>query len=336
MPDIVRTWFAKGSSGSVGKRSSKYFIENNCVSCGWSLDGIAVRNEINNSLERYKEIWGKEYGESRNWGYQGVKQLFDNLKKGDYIWTRHEGVYYLAKVEDKPENLFSFDSSQNALDYDCSAHLKNIKWKKIGTEEAVPGSVSTYSRNRKALIRIDNHNEIIDKMTLLSIFSANQLGDKIDFSINSKKEIFKYLDPNNIEDLCALWLFKKYGYIVIPSTNKLSTEKYEFVLVDPESCDQKLIYVQVKNGRTEIDPYKYKELLTNELDELWIFTPRGSIKNINSNDRSRIHIGRYKLGSSGFILKRKYEIDELIDFVKNKENRNIIPRKILHWIDKIY
>lgn len=334
MTNVARTWFAKGSSGMTGKRASQYFIDNNCVACGWSMEGVEQRENIDNNLEDYRKVWAEEYGKNRKWGYQGVKQLFDNLKRGDYIWTRNEGIYYLAKVKDTTESLFCFDTSQEALDSDCSARLENIEWKRIGTEESVPGSVSTFSRNRRSLIRLDNHDEVIDGMTSLSRFSASLLGEEIDFLIREKKDIFKYLDPNNVEDLCALWLFKTYGYIVIPSTNKLSTEKYEFVLVDPESTDQKLIYVQVKNGKAEINPYEYKELLRNELDELWIFATRGNIKSIDKNSNV-IQIGKYKLKSDKFYLDTKHSIDDLVSFTKDKSNRNIIPKNISRWIDKL-
>ena len=333
MTNVARTWFAKGSSGSVGKRASQYFIDNNCVSCGWSMGDIESRKTIKN-LDKYKEIWHKEYGEKWNWGNQGVKQLFENLKKGDYIWTRNEGIYYLAKIEDDPTNLFHFDTSQDALAFDCSARLDNVKWKMIGTEEAVPGSISTYSRNQRSLIRKDNYDEVIDGMTLLSRFSAYLLGEKVKFSIKDGKDIFKYLDPNNIEDLCALWLYKLYGYIVIPSTNKLSTEKYEFVLVDPKSHSQKLIYIQVKNGMDEINPYEYKRLLNNELDELWLFATRGKIKDIENKDET-IQIGRYKLDRENLYLASKHKIDDLVGFAKDKSNRKIIPKNISHWIDKM-
>ena len=48
-----------------------------------------------------------------------------------------------------------------------------------------------------------------------------------------EKHFYSLLQPEDVEDLLALWLYDTKGYVCIPSTNKIATPKYECVLVDP-------------------------------------------------------------------------------------------------------
>ena len=38
-----------------------------------------------------------------------------------------------------------------------------------------------------------------------------------------------------VEDVVCLYLYDRKGYVTIPSTNKIATELYECVLVNPEN-----------------------------------------------------------------------------------------------------
>jgi len=51
------------------------------------------------------------YGSNQKWGYQGVHHLFESIKKGDYLWTRLDGEYYVAQIPDNPIELFNVDYS---------------------------------------------------------------------------------------------------------------------------------------------------------------------------------------------------------------------------------
>ena len=166
----VNTWRAKGNGGPKHDiKSYDYFIENNCVSCGYSFPDDTGREQIN-SLSDYKKMFNK-LNNKVNWKRQGIHLLFDNVKKGDFIWTRRSGQYYVAEVTDSPENLFCFD----ATSFDCSAQLTNIEWHLVGTEDVVPGSVSVYNF-RSAIGRIDSKESVYEindvEYTSTGLFSA--------------------------------------------------------------------------------------------------------------------------------------------------------------------
>ena len=57
---------------------------------------------------------------------------------------------------------------------------------------------------------------------------------------NDYETFFNYIRPEECEDLLCMLLLKKYGYIVIPSTNKLSTELYECILLNSENGNEDL------------------------------------------------------------------------------------------------
>jgi hypothetical protein len=273
-------------------------------------------------------------------GNQGVHHLFENLKQGDYIWTRSNGKYYVAQVHKSPSELFYFDVSEEAAKSDCSAQLKDISWVEVGKEESVPGAVSTFTSNMASIFKIDNYETTIwvgdTEYSVTSLFSSLAIGNRINFSIENKKMLFKLIGPSNAEDLVALWLFDKFNYITIPSTNKTGTQLYEFVLVDAtknfngEYANNRNIYIQVKNGDGLIQPSKYLDILRDEIDELWLISTLGSIGKIDSNEIEPQSIVRYRR-IAGEIRKEFFEIENLIDFALNKSNNNILPKSISKW-----
>jgi len=341
MTNTVRTWKAKGKGGGSQKVNSyDYFLKNNIVSCGWSFPDVPGREKIS-SLKEYEDFWEKQIkkeGGKSNWKRQGVHQLFDVVKKGDFIWTRKDGIYYVAEVKKEPTELFKFDTSSDAVEYDCSAQLTDIKWIRVGTEEDVPGSVSVYTKNRSAICKVDNRdNEIVldgERYTTTSVISALFAGTLNSDDINNlnRLDLFNLLGYSEVEDLVALWLYNKYGYVVIPSTNKIGTEKYEFVLIDTtknknnEYDSSRRIYIQVKNGNVNLSSSKYTDLIKSKNEEVWLVTTLGHIDDDIENKIKRLNFG----GS-----EEKYGINELLDFAFDIENKNIIPNSIYRWIELI-
>ena len=149
--------------GKGGKRhdlqSHDYFVEHNCASCGWSFDPIQGTKLIDEkSLESFKDFFSKaeiNTEKPHKWGHQGVHTLFEKVKPGDFLWTRIAGEFYVAKVQ--KSSVFRYDNSAEAHKFDCSPQLTNIKWKKVGTIEKVPGSISTYCGNRGAIYQVDKN-----------------------------------------------------------------------------------------------------------------------------------------------------------------------------------
>ncbi len=317
----IHAWKIKGKGGSDHDiKSYEFFIKNHCVSCGWSFPNVPGREKIN-TFEDYKEFWNKQIKENHwnsKWGYQSVHQLFENVRKGDFIWVRCNGIYYVAEIPDKPKNLFHFDVGEIASSFDCSAMLTDINWMPVGKEDAVPGSVSTYTHNRRAITKVDNHETTLEtsQYTATSYYSAillnktNLLPPKM---IHTRSSLFNLIGYAAAEDLVALWLYDQFNYVVIPSTNKIGTQRYEFVLVDVSkkqgSYKKRRIYIQVKNGTTSLKSNDYTSLLSNKNEELWLVTTAGSI----DSDKSK-KIVQYYLDDSRNLIEKNYSINKLLDF----------------------
>lgn len=340
----IRTWKVKGNGGTAHDLPShEFFIKNNCISCGWSFSDVPQRDTIS-SFEEYKIFWNnyqktnKDSEEKvKKWGYQGVHQLFGNVQKGDFVWTRSNGVYYVAEIPDDPQELFYFDTSDEAAKYDCSAQLRNIKWTRIGKEDSVPGSISTYTKNRASILRVDNNEVCVEReglaYTYTSLYSGLAMGKFSEIHFEDKKMLFKFIGYSGLEDVVALWLYDKFNYVVIPSTNKISTAKYEFVLVDGSKDSQgcyindKKIYIQVKNGDTPLNSKDYTDLIDFKNEELWLVTAYGEIDNDSGKKIARF------FHNDSCLCEEIYELDELIDFVLNPLKKSILPDHVKKSIE---
>jgi len=335
MKKIVRTWIVKGKNGGDHNLNSyEYFIEEGCISCGFSFEDVPERQNIKD-LDDYKKFWKKNTDSNKNWNKQGIHQLLDNLEKGDFVWTRKDGEYYVAEIPDEPKNLFFFDKGEESKKYDSSAQIKNLKWNKVGKEDSVPGSISTYSRG--AMVKADNREGFCTinglKYTATSVFSAICTGslqkEALDYPMK-KKDIFNLLHYSSVEDLVALWLYDKFNYVVIPSTNKISTQKYEFVLLDGSRDNgiynrNRKVFIQVKNGKVNLNSEDYISLIESDNQEVWLITTIGKIDN-----EENVHIKKvYKKDSK--IAEEKYNIDELINFIFDSKKQNIIPENVKRW-----
>ena len=322
-----RSFFNKAKAGvNHDIQQAPFFIEKGIVSAGWSFEGKGSYA----SLDEYKKMFKEEHKDI-SWNRQSLHYLFDNLNKGDFIWILNEGVYYVAQLPDYPKNLFQYTNSREFLEHDSSVYIKNINWKKVGTEENVPGSVSTAKgRLRGAVQRIDNNDPQIeingDHYTLTSLLAKHAVSNDF-FECKLKKEkIFDLLGSSELEDLLGMFLFSKYGYEIIPSTNKIGTQKYEYVMVDGTGKSDKKIYIQTKNGNINLNTDDYKDLiLTNSKNEVWLLTTRGKI-----NDDVNMKFIKFS-GDNGKITL--YRLSELIEFIFNNQNTNILPPTIKKWVD---
>ncbi|MBR5595882.1 MAG: hypothetical protein IKW30_00550 [Lachnospiraceae bacterium] len=119
------------------------------------------------------------------------------------------------------------------------------------------------------------------------------------------------ISPDDAEDLVCMWLFKKYGYVTIPSSNKISTQKYECVLLDTKAKERKHVYVQVKKGAVDLNAEDYKDLA----GDVYLLTTEGTVA--NAENYSNVHVVSSK---------------EIFDFATDPVNATIIPENIEFWI----
>ena len=312
-----------------GKKISKYCLDHKVAALGWSIkdDHINKYNpeaitEIQEKRKKIKNIEGY-YDVVRMYGLYGINNkkrlvaidMLLEVEKGDYIWMRDNGIYYLGYVGDKLRYRYNF--RKKALEHDAANQIKGVLWKQIGDESQVPGAVATAFIRGRTIQRINKSHmyeyaeyAFLEKPLILE--NSNE-----DFL---QQLFYDCLSPNDCEDLVCLYLYDRKGYVTIPSTNKIATELYECVLVNP--LNGKLAYPQVKKGDVELNTNKYIDLVKNN--------PNKEVYLFSSEDKVVVetHIDNIHIISS----------DELYSWAKEKIDGNsfLIPEGIVKWYKLIH
>ena len=332
-------------------------IRRKIVAIGWTLrediyneltneDKIKVEeNEksIKDDFEKYKEIIEKNSyktikDDKRKFFYGKVNPnliRLNNLKKDDLIWMRSKGIYYLGRVTEKSHYLYAYRDSKkdsDILKLGISNQFTGIEWHEIGTESEIPGRILIAFYQREALIEIDEK-FVVDISQILYNKKDNyyKISDKLE---NNKTNFYGLLSPNDCEDLLYFYLYHKFKYIVIPSTNKINTQNYEFVMLNSNNRDKK-IYIQVKNGEVNIEINNYK----NFRGEIYLLTTRGNVlKNGKILTKNNIDMNNGKILNLDNSFKGNIFIinpEALYEFAKRayKDETILMPQSILQWFE---
>lgn len=224
------------------------------------------------------------------------------------MWIRYKGIYYLGRVGDTSQWIYKIN--QDNLQKDAAIQRTDIEWLAVGDESTVPGFVATAFIKGRTLQRINSE--------AVQIFSQHYYNTKIGkehyqgLTIEANpEEFYDLLSPTDCEDLVCAYLSYEYKYIVIPSTNKKSTELYECILLDPE--DRSHVYIQVKKGNVDIDANDFRHLQ----GKVFLFTSEGTVKNLDSNNEN---------------IKR-ISPEKLFDFAISDAAKNIVSDSISYWTE---
>ncbi len=334
-------------------------IRRKIVAIGWTLrediyneltneDKIKVEeNEksIKNDFEKYKEIIEKNSYKTirdnkRKFFFGKVNPnliRLNNLKKDDLIWIRSKGIYYLGRVTEKSHYLYAYRDSKkdsDILKLGISNQFTGIEWHEIGTESEIPGRILIAFYQREALIEIDEK-FVVDISQILYNKKDNyyKISNKLG---NNKTNFYSLLSPSDCEDLLYFYLYHKFKYIVIPSTNKINTQNYEFVMLNSNNRDEK-IYIQVKNGEVNIEINNYK----NFRGEIYLLTTRGNVlkngkiltkNNIDMNNGKILNLDSSFKGNI-FIINPEALYEFAKESYKNKNKNILISQSILQWFE---
>lgn len=309
-----------------GKKISTYCKEESIAAVGWSINDDQIKEYNAEAFDKIqsirasiqsKDIYYKVLEEYNLFNIKAGKKIvavetLKRVKPGDYIWMRDNGIYYLGRVNENSNFIYNCD--KDALDFDAANQITGVKWERIGDESQVPGAVATAFIRGRTIQRINK-----DYM-----FEYAFLGKPLVLE-NSNREFLQQLfydclSPNDCEDLVCLYLYDKANYIAIPSTNKIATELYECVLVNP--INGKLAYPQVKKGNKELNINDYIELIKDHPNkEVYLFTSEGKVQGDTHIDN--IH---------------SISPDELYSWAKEKIEGNsfLIPEGIVKWYKLIH
>lgn len=332
------------------------------MAMGWTLresiydfldanDKNSLKNEekeIKNDFNKYKKIIEKNIYPSLNQKfYEGkvngnIKRLANDIQKDDLIWIRSKGIYYLGRKTKNSKYLYKYcdDPTNIILQKGINNQLTNIEWFEIGDESDVPGYVSTSFIGGYTLQRIQKIGSSIFSQILYNKKYKEKYNEiyykNIDIPKNNSiiKTFYSLLSPIECEDLLYFYLYNKYGYIAIPSTNKIETQNYEFVMLNSNNREEK-IYIQVKNGEVDIEINDYMDLK----GKIYLLTTDGNILRNGLKISSRnVDINTGKILNLSNTFKGEIYIinpNKLFNFIKNAyDNKNILMSDlILQWFE---
>ena len=330
-------------------------IKRKIVAIGWTLREdiyneltATEKNEleedeksIKDDFEKYKKIIEKNNyetikGEKKSFFYGKVNPnliRLNNLKKDDLIWIRSKGKYHLGRVTEKSHYLYAYrDSQKNSdiLKLGINNQFTDIDWCEVGSESDIPGRILIAFYQKGTLIEIDEESALnISQIIYNKKDNYYKISNKLE---NNKTNFYSLLSPNDCEDLLYFYLYHKFKYIVIPSTNKINTQNYEFIMLNSNNRDEK-IYIQVKNGEVNIEINNYK----NFRGEIYLLTTRGNVlKNGKILTKNNIDMNNGKILNLDGSFKGNIFIinpEAIYEFAKRayKDETILMPHSILQW-----
>lgn len=312
-----RLWrLQTNTDNESGVAVGTYCVDHGVLAVGWSLNDEHLKESIPEdkrpeAKKRRAEITTFDDFNSFVYEYHmyhgkvnsSVRRLVDTVETDDLIWLRQSGVYYLGRITEKSH--WFYDSSNAVLEMDASNQVSDVEWLRVGDESSVPGAITT-SMIRGRTLQIIHKDGMLDYSKLLYNSITGKTHYKATLTFDASL-FYNLLSTEDCEDLLCMWLYHKYGYIAIPSTNKKSTPLYECVLIDPQNGRH--IYPQAKAGGEDLRVSDYEHLD----GEAWLFTTKGHIIGAPTD---RI---------------RAAEPKELFDFISTPQAKTILPNSILKW-----
>ena len=321
-------------------------IRRKILAIGWTLrediynkltngDKIKVEeNEksIKNDFEKYKEIIEKNSYKTirdnkRKFFYGKVNPnliRLSNLKKDDLVWIRSKGKYHLGRVTEKSHYLYAYrDSQKNSdiLKLGINNQFTDIDWCEVGSESDIPGRILIAFYQKGTLIEIDEESALnISQIIYNKKDKYYEIDNKI---LNNKENFYGLLSPYDCEDLLYFYLYNKNKYVVIPSTNKTSTQNYEFEMVNPKDRNEK-IYIQVKNGYSKGSDL-YLENFKGIDGIVYLLTTAGNIYETKTK-KKLLQID----------LKQNYEFEEIGSTENNKKIYVVNPEALYEFAKEAY
>lgn len=311
------------------KKISTYCREQSIAAVGWSINDNQIKKYNAEAFDKIQsirasikseDIYYKVLEEYNLFNIKAGKKIvavetLKRVKPGDYIWMRDNGIYYLGYVGN---NLrYVYNPSIDALEHDAANQIEDVEWKPIGDESQVPGVIATAFIRGRTLQRV---RKAYMYEYASFIYNGNPLALNVKSNESLKQLFYDCLSPNDCEDLVCLYLYDCKGYVTIPSTNKIATELYECVLVDP--LNGKWAYPQVKKGDEKLNTNKYIDLIKdNPNKEVYLFSSEDQV--VVDTHIDNIHI---------------ISSDQLYSWVKEKieENSFLIPEGIVKWYKLIH
>lgn len=303
-----------------GMNIAEYCLDKKVAAMGWCFNGdtreelIKERAEITDfaSYSKWYEKWDKS-GVNNN-----VSRLANDIEIGDLIWmyNKNDGFYYIGKCN----SPYRFNTSEDAIKNDACNQV-GVEWHKYAdiSQGLVPGAIITSLIKGLTFCRIRKTG-----VESFSKYAFNKASNKdvfkdIEFKTD-KENFFSMLSNDDCEDLLYLYLYSKYGYVCIPSSNKKGTKDIEYDMVDPKTGIH--YYAQVKQQEKNLDASEYSDFVKRNQSKIYFLSTNSKSKVININ----------LLGSFGEII----DSDSVYEFARSDESQNLLSKSMKFWLNLVY
>lgn len=225
----------------------KQCIENNVFGMGWDIQCFDYGTPIS---KENVSIHAKEYQKKNSSGIsEDALKCYLQIKKNDYVIMRlKDSHYYVGKVSS--ESAFYMyragDPFWSYFSWGCEVE----RWIEFPTDGDVPSEiVGRFSqRIHPTIQKIAPYRQ---RLLVIAMYENSISEETRCFSIPklkiSRENFTASLNYMELEDLVALFISEKHGndgYVLLPSSCKISQPDYEFRFV---SGNRKPITCQVKN-----------------------------------------------------------------------------------------
>lgn len=284
-------------------------LQNNIFGIGWPTEYFDSHTKVQldeNTKREYKDLC-KDVNSARD---NAVEQM-SKIKFGDLAIMRlRNGHVYIGKVTEPAFHDCAIIRGKNLqrLSWICKVE----KWFEFGDETSIPSEImGRFSQRQQATIsRIASYKQ---RLLMISMYETAKNGKtdvpKLTLNENNFTRALSYTD---LEDLVCAYIHNRHsddGYMLLPSSGKVSRLKYEFTFVSNKS-GKKPITCQVKNQNSApIDVANYE----NDKDiyeKIYLFSGNNNFANRELAKNNIEIIGHQKLfdvlksGNLKFMLEK--------------------------------
>ncbi len=242
-----------GAQAGVDPR--RFCLSQGCLGAGW-----AVGDTETLEWEVYRTSAAVEYKDDNGW-WPAVNALRNRMADGHLCWTRDTaGIYYLGRITGPWAYIATPDHRRADV-----VNIRPCEWIEVGPVDAVPGKVVSSFRPNRTVQAVDD-----ETVRMFSAYYYNgHTSSAFRYELPAvSPDIFSLLSSEDCEDLVALYM-QLEGYLLLPSTCKLATAAYEWVMRHKDHGSRAT--AQVKSGSDDLNIQDYSTFP----GQVYLFTSRG-------------------------------------------------------------
>ncbi len=261
-------------------------VQNKIFGIGWRTGYFDTHSNVILD-ENTKKAYKASLGENDN-SAKAATDRMSEIKCGDLAIMRlRDGHIYLGKVTEPAfhDGTILKGENSNRLSWMCRVE----KWVKVYEEikendradkTYVPSEImGRFSQRRQATVtKIKPYKQ---RLLMLAMYETASSGKtNVPKVILNENNFTRALSYTDLEDWVCAYIYTKHfhdGYMLLPSSGKVSRQKYEFTFVSNKP-DKKPITCQVKNQNSEqINIADY--INDKNYDKIYLFSGNGNIIN---------------------------------------------------------